>query len=222
MTPEKTTSNLEGYQEMMHEIARRLEVISCLVAEDCSTGYNTTDIEAIALNFRKIAELVVYANLIGHEEEHDIRYPKSRYDWRIERIVERIKSINPQYYPQALLEVIMEDDETSLYDTVEPLPPGAWMDESGLLAMYNECSDLIHTQNPFSKKADYFAYLAKFDTWAKGLIGLLSYHIVHLADGKDSIWCIMSPDGGDVPSVRLMAVLEDGDDDKDSFKQVSE
>jgi len=100
--PDKYSRVRDGYQTLMKEIVRRYEVILSFLYENKFAIFKITQCEVLAINFRKIAELIVFANLIGHEEEYSSLHSKYADEWRLVQIIQRIKNINPNYYPRAV------------------------------------------------------------------------------------------------------------------------
>lgn len=181
-----------AYQKLMLQISRRTTTISGLVSKTKTTGYRATDFEAIALNFRKIAELIIYANLAGHKDEYDAKHPPEKQDWSIKVLIKRIKSINPRYYPNPSKREYK--DEFGIYKHVRPAD-GDWMTEDDLIDMYDRCAKLLHAEKDSDPKADLDEYLPLFIEWGKKLFNLLSEHFILLPDGKHSVWCNMNPKG---------------------------
>ncbi|QNE38976.1 hypothetical protein F1C16_05115 [Hymenobacter sp. NBH84] len=178
------TKILTAYNERMYEITVRKEVIDALREGERTTGYKGTNTEVIALNFRKTAEIIVYANLAGHEVEYANLYPGYQHHWRIEGIIEKIKAFNPNYYPRA---VEVADEKVNGSRKITDVPDGLWMTENELIEMYKICGDLLHASTPFNPPVDIEKYEALFDDWSVKLVRLLNNHIVELADGKHAI-----------------------------------
>ena len=205
--PDKFDKILESYTKLMHEIVIRTQVIDGLLTDVNNTGWLISDIECIALNLRKIAELIVYANLVSHEEEYDNLHPKSKYDWRIEGLLKKMRVINPDFYPYPSRRKASPDGNIYIHD----LPVGTWMTETELVEMYNKCSNLIHVKNPFTASVNYKDYTSKFEEWIMKIAELLSHHTVALADGKHSITCVMHSTTDEKPSTVLMQAVYLGD-----------
>jgi hypothetical protein len=182
---------LSKYQVMMSEIMYRSDVITSIMSGTVRNGYKDFDYEILAINFRKIAELIVYANLVSHEKEYASVHPKYIYEWRMANIISKIKAINPNCYPKAARQgpIVQGVRQT------EDVPPGEWMTEDELIEMYDLCSDLIHARNPFQPRVNISDYDERFSIWYSKIVNLLNHHIVQLADSRYSVWCIMNPEG---------------------------
>ena len=188
------------YQTVMSEIQLRLAVAYELIHGDTVLGAPFLDLEAAAMNFRKIAELIVFANMAGHKDAYATLYPEFHKEWNMGKIMNKIKAINDLYYPNAVIEIL---DDNGKATGVEDLPEGEWLTEEELITMFGKCSDLIHARNPFADELDYDAYAALFDEWGQKINGLLSHHMVLLADKEHVIMCVMKPKEGGPPQTGI-------------------
>jgi hypothetical protein len=197
-----------GYATLMGEITRRYEVIQSMVYGGQLTGAHITRCEIAGLNFRKIAELIIFANLIGHEEEYANLHPTYQSEWRLSQIIKRIKVINPNYYPKAVIytEGTLPNGEQGII--IDNSPEGQWLSEDELVGMYNDCGDLLHARNPFQDAVDLDEFDAKFQMWSPKIEALLAQHQVALVDGVHQISCILSPPGSHEHSVEILQLRE--------------
>jgi hypothetical protein len=190
----------EMYASLMNEVKLRNRLAGDLYYSNLTLGLKSMDHEVIAMIFRKIAELMIFANLVGHEKEYAALHASMGKEWNMGRLMDRIKAINPAYYPVALTEVVNSE---GIRTGVEDLPEGTWMTEDELKAMYGKCSDLIHALNPFGVPPDLTEYITLFDNWGNRLNNLLSHHAVLLANGIHVVRCIMNEKGESEPQVTI-------------------
>jgi hypothetical protein len=208
MTTDKHDEILTSYDKLMLEIRMRTVVCDALLSRETETGSTVTDYEAIALNLRKVAELIIYANLAGHKEEYVKKFEGDDLKaWKVEQVIRRIKGINADYYPSPSDQNKSPDGQYYLTSLQE----GTWLTEKDLIKMYDKCSKLIHAKHPFGVAANYEEYPAYFETWLQKIANLLSHHTVDLADGEHCINCIISPSSGGNPVTVLMKKIDNGD-----------
>ena len=96
------TEELSLYAGCMEEIKRRQKAISSIRNKKQSTLFSITNVEFVALQLRKILELIALANLVANVEEYRRIRQSYATDWNAKRIIEQIKRINPDYYPQPI------------------------------------------------------------------------------------------------------------------------
>ena len=95
-----------GYEAVMSEIKMRTKLAYQLMHGETLLGAPFLDLEAAAMNFRKIAELIVFANMTGHEDAYAAQYPNYSKEWNLGKIMNNIKAINDEYYPNAVKEIL--------------------------------------------------------------------------------------------------------------------
>jgi hypothetical protein len=190
----------EEYEDIMLEISIRSEHTARLIKGEDSTSNRIIDYETIAMYFRKVAELMIFANLVGHEKEYTALYTKINEEWNLGKIINNIKKINPYFYPYAWKETL---DANGQLIGARDLSEGDWMTEDELKVMYGKCSDLIHARNPFKGALDYAPYLTLFDEWQTKINNLLNFHGVALPDKKHVIACRMNSSDTQVPDAAI-------------------
>lgn len=200
MNKQELSSVIGGYRSEMYDIKKRLSLAYDLYNGKRTLGSGDMDYEVIALNFRKIAEILIFANMTGHHNVYSALHPNYEKDWNIGKIINKIKAINAMYYPNAVKQILGRDGKPT---GMEDMPDGSWMTEEELCSMWGKCSDLVHARNPFALDFDHSDYRELFNEWGFKLNNLLSQHMVLLADKQHVVKCIMSPFGKDVPEVTI-------------------
>lgn len=204
MSPSPAKPVTEVYEALMNEIVMRTELILAAISPNHPvTGFLKSDYEVAALNFRKIAELIVYANLVGHEREYGALHASYPFEWRMGQIIKKIKAINPQYYPKATVQGVDKNGQKAAHD----VPVGQWLTEDELIEMYDSCANLLHQKNPFQPDINPADYTEHFPVWIDKIIKLLNHHIVMLPNGTDSIWCIMNPENTFKPKAYIFTTI---------------
>lgn len=186
----RRTVMLNAYGKHMVELKRRMKAIHGILTRSKTTGYLATDYESMALNFRKIAELIVFASLVGHEREYAALYPKYQKEWRIKDIMQKLKAINPRYYLHPTIKLPGQDIYGAY--TWEDVPQDQWLSEDELVAMYDACSSLIHAQQASAPDRDLSEYAEKFRNWYSKIVILTRHHSVFNDNLKGNITCVMN------------------------------
>jgi hypothetical protein len=162
------------YLSLMWEIEKRLEVLKALISGEADVIYLKAQIETEALQLRKVLELIAYSSLVCHQEQYRAIREDIAKDWHAKRIVNKIKTINPRFYPIPT---------KGCFD-------GYWKDvKSGFLTLkqfqvaYDSCGDILHIKNPFSKvNKSATAFHKRVPEYIDRIEKLLSQHRVYLPD----------------------------------------
>jgi hypothetical protein len=83
----------------MEEVKRRLGAIDDILVGNKTTSYKYTNIEFVALQFRKIFELIILATLASHHHLFEGLVRKLSREWQISKVVAIVKEKNPTFYP---------------------------------------------------------------------------------------------------------------------------
>ena len=79
----------------MEEIKRRQIAIDEILYERKTTSFKYTNTEFVALQFRKIFELVILASLASHQHLFEGIARKLAKEWQVTKIVAIVKNKNP-------------------------------------------------------------------------------------------------------------------------------
>lgn len=180
------------YRRLMEKVYQKIQKIKTLVNNTRLNGEDL-DIDSIALAFRKTAELIIYANLDGHQEEYDAAFPPEKNDWNIKILIDRIKLINRHYYPipvtvSNFVDGGIHKNRLSKYE-------GDFMTEDKLIKMFNSCGALLHAEKANAVEANASIYMPMFIEWNNRLIRMIKTHTVFLTDTKFMIFCHLSHSG---------------------------
>jgi len=96
--------HIENYCDLMEEIKRRIEVIDVLRSADFQSLPRIAKVESIALQFRKILELIAMGSLVANREALASASNSFASEWNAKRILAAIHKVNPDFYPRAVLE----------------------------------------------------------------------------------------------------------------------
>lgn len=184
------TEILTKYRHCMAEVKHRTEAIRLFISKQRTTGYPYTDVEFVCLQFRKILELIALANLVSNRHEYAKKYKNFVNHYHAKHILRDIEKINPNFYPRPGKQVVTPGKITE----VIPIKDG-YLTKDEFVAMYDECSELAHAENPFMTPKDIEDLRSKFPLWLSKIITLLNHHQVQLLDRKKQIWCLMHAEG---------------------------
>lgn len=184
---------LRLYEAQMEEIKKRTEVVKCFVSGACSAHYNVPTGECLALQIRKILELIALASLVANREVYARIHRNFAEHWRAKDILKEIEKVNPDYYPVPTKQIPMGiEDGVSRFQLLDI--EGGFLTKDDFVRLYDMCSDLLHAHNPFSARARHDAEVFRRDCveWMNRIIRLLNHHNMHLAGGRTQIIALMS------------------------------
>ena len=203
------------YVDCMEEIKKRVEVVRSILLGRLSVLYMATTAESVALQLRKILELIALASLVAHREEYSRIKGNLAKAWNAKRLLKELEEINPNFYPQPSRQVLKgtNSEGQSFYDT-PPIESG-YLTKEEFVNLYNRCSGLIHADNPFSEgqKENLVEFISiEAPRWLQQITTLLNHHHVHPVDDNRMFITIMQ-DSKDrnVKMTEFRKVGEEGD-----------
>ncbi|MGY6661217.1 MAG: hypothetical protein ACXIVO_02760 [Glycocaulis sp.] len=142
------TSVEKHYADFCWVIKMRIKNLDVCLAQYPEGLFET---ESIALQLRKLIEGVFFASLIPNGEGLNLSKTKLGKLWRINEILEKIKSINPNYYPKRYKIIQCDSDDTmKRMEFIENK-----IDEADLLAFHGRLGVVLHEINPHRQSNDF-------------------------------------------------------------------
>jgi len=169
-----------GYTECMDEIKQRISAIDFHLNVPINRA-DKANLESLALNFRKVCELIMMACQAAHT--HLIG--KKVREWRIKNIKKLITRYNPDFYM-----VPVRATKTDIEDLTDI--DAFTLDE--LKAAYRASSGWLHARGPYGDSPDTKLALAAFRDWRVKIVRLLNSHRVKI-DGGTFLYCSMNAGG---------------------------
>ena len=182
-------SALSKYADCMEEIKKRTDVVRAFLARECHAMYVQTTAESIALQIRKILELIALASLVANRTEYAKHRANFRTDWNGKRILETLEKANPKFYPKPNKQVI--DPNTGKVVELKDVKSG-FLSKDEYTILYDACCDLLHADSPFSSKPKSSErFLVDAPSWMEKIRRLLNHHTIQLVDDDKMIWVLM-------------------------------
>lgn len=148
--------------------------------------------ELIFVQFRKALELIAFATLTANREKYSATYENFRSHWKAKLMLEAVEKINPDFFPLALGPPTRVGDKHVQFMN----PPDDALTKEDFARLYDTCSELLHSRNPFSTKDQVTDIGYSVDEWVARFQRLLSWHSVQLLDGTR--WMVQIPASGAV------------------------
>src|SRR3954469_7961566 len=94
-----------AYVGCMEEVKKRLVAIDDVRSGARTTSFRYTNVEFIALQFRKIFELIVLASLASNRHLFNDLSVKLSKEWEVKKIVAMVGRQNPNFFPKPIKRV---------------------------------------------------------------------------------------------------------------------
>jgi len=191
------------YATCMEEVKKRTEAIRMVHDKKYSTPFSITNTEFMALQLRKILELIALGNLVANREQYETVRASFQTDWNAKAIIKTIKKINTNYFPIGVIrkpskypKVVCEWENKTENILTEELFEKA----------YDEMSCLLHSKNPFSNKEENLNEInLKILLYMNLIINLLNEHTIKLCNG-DILNCTMEAYTPQKPETKKVSV----------------
>jgi hypothetical protein len=188
----------------MEEIKLRIEVIRSFCNGKCNALYEQTTAESIALQIRKVLELIAMGSLVANKPEYQQIFKNFQSKWNAKNILKEIEEINPDFYPVPITSSPTTDD--SEFVEVDNLKKG-FLTKSEFIDAYARCGGMLHSDNPFGKQKDTEDFLKKTPKWVNKIITLLDTHRVKLNHNECQLWITMQSAEDNRVKGRIMSRL---------------
>jgi hypothetical protein len=160
-------------------------------------GAELHDYEAIALNLRKILEIIAFSSLVANKDKYAEAHDKFDREWRAQKILEKMEKIHPNFYPKPANIKMLDNGIRHL----EPVQDNGALTKEEFSELYDKCSKTIHTWNPFTQAPRVVNFRLSLDEWMKKIANLLSSHYVQLVDDAGYWLCFMKDASDGKPHV---------------------
>jgi hypothetical protein len=171
--------DIQKYCDLMEEVKRRISVIDFFLFRQGHALYEPTTIESVALQIRKILELIAFGSLVANQEKYAEIHKSFERHWRTKNILEEIAKINPDFYPRPVVEIPLEGPgpKTKLEDRKPD-----YLSKQQFLDAYDQCSEIIQAANPYDSPTAYEDHKHKLPLWRNQIINLLNSHQIRLVN----------------------------------------
>lgn len=172
------------YLREMWFVKNRMNAIYSIGTHKQTTLFPATNIEFIGLQIRKIIEHIAMGNLIANKELYEKYSSKFSSNWNAKYIFQDLERLNPKFYP----EPVKTDKSKGKKEWT--VIGKEYLSKEDAIKVYDKCSALMHTTNPYGSTIDLGYYEKMMPIWCEKIMNLLSQHLIHMVDG-DHIYCIV-------------------------------
>lgn len=175
----------------MEEVKRRQRAIDDVLSGGVRTSFEYTNIEFVALQFRKIFELVILATLASHEHYFEGLTRKLSKEWQISKIIAIVRKKNPDFFPKPIIR--LKSEKPGITDEwVDVTEDFLTLDE--LVTAHGRIGVAMHATNPLREDAGLTELEELFPIWREKVIRLLNNHLVKFPDDRTVLYVGMQSD----------------------------
>lgn len=170
----------------MEEVKKRTSVIDFFLSGNGHALFEPTTLESIALQIRKILELIAMASLVANKSEYEKVYSNFSNAWNAEYLLKDLGRVNADFYPKPVVEQPSNDPKVKnqLADRDDD-----YLTKEEFIKVYKKCGAIMHASNPMGRKIGYEYYKKSIPIWRQKIINLLNNHQIRLL-GHDGFYLI--------------------------------
>ena len=176
-----TDLDLNKYCLVMEEVKRRTNVVKHFLGQPQSALYRASAIESACLQVRKILELVALGSLVANQDIWNGSLREVRNAWNASGILKRLRRVNPEFYPQPVVEVPLTGPVKS---DIKDLTEG-FLTEDMFGELYGRLGEVLHAENPLGPPMDYDYWHESIPQQMNLIIKLLNSHKIKLLDNPN-------------------------------------
>jgi hypothetical protein len=167
------------YSQVALDIKSRLKSVEKILALEPDFVNIQHEIEFMCLQMRGVLELIVLGSLVTNATYYNKTEDELKKMWRINRIMEALDTINPNFFPEPVL-VIKEENSTGF--DLKPKENGNFLQRSEIEGIYNQLSDFTHPKNPYASNRDFSQMKQNIVDWWYKIMSLLDSYLIHLVN----------------------------------------
>lgn len=164
----------------MSIVKHRLIAIDHILNGKKSTSYDQTNIEFIYLQIRLILETIILSTVAANNKLYSEFIRTIKKEWNIDRIMNKIKRHNPNYYPKP---IIMNKKEQSFCNVSLDY---IYLTEEDYKSIYIKCGNWLHVGDVSrsQKEKDYINEFKNVKLYYNKINNLLFNHTIYLDDNS--------------------------------------
>ena len=189
-----TMNEIKSYTDCMVALKSRYAAI-CRTTAKPREQATIEDVQFVCLQFRMIVELIALASLCANKTEYANQHAKFASHWNAKRIFNDLEHINPRFYPAPMVQI--RDPITGKPTGTSPMT-GPYLTKDDAIRLYEDCSSMLHSRNPYAPQVDVTAIVKQFGVWAANIKSLLGHHQVQLINADEHLLVIMESLQGQV------------------------
>ena len=180
-------SGVQIYCNCLEEVKQRIETVQAIVNRRVAIdGFGNKRFlnEFLCIQIRNILELVAFGSMSSNIALYQREFKKYRRDWNAKTILDNLEKINPYFYPEPMKQASVSIGGQAALEVVTE----GFLTKSEFIFLYNACSKVIHSPNPFSNEGE-LDFKRTIDDWMHRIASLLWFHQMTLIE-EDCSWFV--------------------------------
>lgn len=180
------THDLAGtYCSCMEDVKRRLAVVNTMAKRSLTIGSEDFDYEFVALQLRKSLELIAFASMTANKKLYAKAHANFANHWKAKTMLSSLDRIHLGFYPQPIFLDHVKESGAKHFDHVKD----GYLTKDDFVTLYDLCSEVLHTWNPFTSKKRYIDFKRSVSEWSQRITRLLKLHLMRFVD-RDEVWVV--------------------------------
>jgi hypothetical protein len=169
----------------MEDMKRRLAVVNTVAKGNLSTGSEVFDYEFVAVQLRKSLELVAFASMTANKKLYAEAHASFANHWKAKAMLSSLDRLHPGFYPQPIILDHVKESGVKHFEHVKD----GYLTKEDFVTLYDLCSEVLHTWNPFTNKERYIDFKRSVAEWVQRIERLLRLHLMRFVD-REEIWVV--------------------------------
>jgi hypothetical protein len=175
----------EIYCSCMEDVKSRLAVVRTVTKGQLSTGSELFNYELVSVQLRKSLELVAFASMTANKKLYAEAHAGFANHWKAKEMLSSLNRLHPGFYPQPIRLDHVKKSGAKHFERVE----GDYLTQEDFTTLYDLCSEVLHTWNPFTMKEKHINFKRSVTEWVQRIDRLLRLHFMQFVD-REEIWVV--------------------------------
>ena len=173
------------YCSCMEDVKSRLSIVKSVAKGQLSTGNELFNYELVSVHLRKSLELIAFASMTANKEIYQEAHSGFANHWKAKEMLTSLRRLHPGFYPQPIKLDHVKSSGAKHFERVE----GGYLTQYDFVTLYDLCSEVLHTWNPFTKKERHIDFKLSVAEWTQRIERLLQLHLIQFVD-RPEIWVV--------------------------------
>jgi hypothetical protein len=174
-----------AYAEYMHALRGCIRRVDKIISGHSPMKNEEWDTEVVCLMLRKSFEHVAFASLVAHREVYSAVFADFETHWSAKRLLQKLEKVHPDFYPSPVSIPVQQLGSVKHLPEVED----DFLTKDEFVLLYDVCSQVIHTRNPYKAGPWVIDTGRSLREWASHLKRLLHVHYIRLS-AVPGVWLV--------------------------------